>query len=189
MLCACAAFRGLDDGRVLSGIIFVIKGGLRWRDAPPGHVPRKTLCTPFVRSSRMGVFSRIFAALAGKAGEPYRLIIDSTHLKAHRSAARLRQRARLIAASAAPQGGLNAKLAAVCDGHGRPVVMMLSAGQMNDQQGATILHPLLPPALVLIADRGDDSKPFRAARAERGITACIPPKQNRKQPIAYDTAL
>jgi transposase len=26
----------VDDRRVLSGIIFVIKGGLRWRDAPPG---------------------------------------------------------------------------------------------------------------------------------------------------------
>jgi transposase len=59
-------------------------------NAPPGHGPRKTLCTPFVRASRMGVFSRIFAALAGKAGEPYRLIIDSTHLKAHRSAASIR---------------------------------------------------------------------------------------------------
>jgi transposase len=122
-------------------------------DAPPGHGPRKTLCTPFVRSRRLALFSQIFAALAGEAGAPDRLIIDSTHLKAHRSAARLRQRARLIAASAAPQGGLNSKLHAVCDGHGRPVVMMLSAGQMNDQKGANILVPLLPPARELIADR------------------------------------
>jgi hypothetical protein len=67
--------------------------------------------------------------------------------------------------------------------------MMLLAGQMNDQKGANILVPLLPPARELIADRGDDSNPSRAACAERGITACIPPKQNRKQPIAYDTAL
>jgi hypothetical protein len=67
--------------------------------------------------------------------------------------------------------------------------MMLSAGQMNDQKGRTILVPLLPPARELIADRGDDSNPSRAARTERGITACIPPKQNRKPPIAYDTAL
>lgn len=32
----------VDDRRVLSGIIFVIKGGLRWRDAPPGYGPHKT---------------------------------------------------------------------------------------------------------------------------------------------------
>jgi hypothetical protein len=31
--------------------------------------------------------------------------------------------------------------------------MMLSAGQMNDQKGRTILVPLLPPARELIADR------------------------------------
>lgn len=95
----------VDDRRVLSGIIFVIKGGLRWRDAPPGYGPHKTLYNRFVRWSRMGVFSRIFAALAGEAGEPDRLIIDSTHLKAHRTAASLLKRGRLIAASAEPRVG------------------------------------------------------------------------------------
>ena len=64
----------VNDRRVLSGIIFVIQGGLRWRDAPPGYGPHKTLYNRFVRWSRMGVFSRIFAALAGEAGEPDRLI-------------------------------------------------------------------------------------------------------------------
>ena len=93
----------VDDRRVLSGIIFVIKGGLRWRDAPPGYGPHKTLYNRFVRWSRMGVFSRIFAALAGEAGEPDRLIIDSTHLKAHRTAASLLKRGRLHAASAEPR--------------------------------------------------------------------------------------
>jgi transposase len=95
----------VDDRRVLSGIIFVIQGGLRWRDAPAGYGPHKTLYNRFVRWSRMGVFSRIFAALAGEAGEPDRLIIDSTHLKAHRTAASLLKRGRLIGASAAPRAG------------------------------------------------------------------------------------
>jgi transposase len=95
----------VDDRRVLSGIIFVIKGGLRWRDAPAGYGPHKTLYNRFVRWSRMGVFSRIFAALAGEAGEPDRLIIDSTHLKAHRTAASLLKRGRLIAASVEPRAG------------------------------------------------------------------------------------
>jgi transposase len=95
----------VDDRSVLSSVIFVIKTGLRWRDAPPGYGPHKTLYNRFVRVSRMGVFSRIFAALAGEAGEPYRLIIDSTHLKAHRTAASLRKRGRVIAASAAPGAG------------------------------------------------------------------------------------
>lgn len=69
-----------DDRRVVSGIVFVIKGGLRWRDAPSGYGPHGTLYSHLVRLSRMGVFDRIFAALIGEAGEPDRLIIDSTHL-------------------------------------------------------------------------------------------------------------
>jgi transposase len=59
----------------------------------------------FIRWSRMGVFSRIFAALAGEVGEPDRLIIDSTHLKAHRTAVSLLKRGRSVGASAAPRAG------------------------------------------------------------------------------------
>src|SRR5271168_2405882 len=42
-----------------------------------------------VRWSRLGVFNQIFAALAQKAGKPDRIMIDATHLKAHRTAASL----------------------------------------------------------------------------------------------------
>ena len=33
----------VDDRRVLSGIIFINRNGLRWRDAPPIYGPHKTL--------------------------------------------------------------------------------------------------------------------------------------------------
>ena len=79
----------VDDRRVASGIVFMIRNGLRWRDAPSAYGPHKTLYNRFVRRSRMGVFDRIFAALAAGAGEPDRLIVDATHLKAHRTAASL----------------------------------------------------------------------------------------------------
>ncbi len=39
----------VDDPRVLSSIIFVIQGGLRWRDAPLGYGLQKTLYNRFVR--------------------------------------------------------------------------------------------------------------------------------------------
>ena len=93
----------VDDRRVISGIVFVIKGGLRWRDAPPGYGPHKTLYNRFVRWSRMGVFDRIFAALAAEGGAPERLMIDSTHLKAHRTAASLLKKGAFPAASAEPK--------------------------------------------------------------------------------------
>src|SRR5476651_2579003 len=83
----------VDDRRVISGIVFVIRNGLRWRDAPREYGPHKTVYNRFVRWSRLGVFNKIFAELARKAGKPRRLMIDATHLKAHRTAAPSPQRA------------------------------------------------------------------------------------------------
>jgi len=93
----------VDDRRVLSGIIYVIRNGLQWRDAPAAYGPHKTLYNRFVRWSRMGVFDRIFAALAAEGGPPQRLMIDSTHLKAHRTAASLLKKGLFPAASAEPR--------------------------------------------------------------------------------------
>ena len=78
----------VDDRRVLSGMLFVIRNGVRGRDAPGGYGPHKTIYNRFVRWSRMGVFDRIFAELANSGGSE-RLMIDATHLKAHRTAASL----------------------------------------------------------------------------------------------------
>ena len=39
----------VDDRRVLSGIIYVIRHGLQWRDAPPAYGPHKTLLDEFYR--------------------------------------------------------------------------------------------------------------------------------------------
>ncbi len=72
----------VENRRVISGIIFVIRNGLRWRDAPKDHGPHKTIYNRFVRWSRLGVFKRIFAELAGKGGKSERLMIDATHWSA-----------------------------------------------------------------------------------------------------------
>ncbi len=93
----------VDDRRVISGIIFVLKNGLRWRDAPAGYGPHKTIYNRFIRWSRLGVFNRIFAKLAAKSGKPDRLMIDATHLKAHRTAASLLKKGLYPDVSAAPK--------------------------------------------------------------------------------------
>ena len=79
----------VDDRRIVSGIIYVIRGGLMWRNAPKAYGPHKTIYNRFIRWSRLGIFNRIFAELAAKAGEPDTIMIDATHLKAHRTAASL----------------------------------------------------------------------------------------------------
>ena len=68
----------VDDRRVLSGIIFVIRNGLRWLDAPRDYGPHKTIYNRFIRWSRLGVFNRIFAELSAKGPRPERLMIDAT---------------------------------------------------------------------------------------------------------------
>jgi transposase len=84
---------------------------------------------------------------------------------------------------------LNSKLHAVCDGHGRPPILLLSEGQMSDYKGAALILPALPKAKELLGDKGYDADWFRNALAERGITTCIPSKSNRKTPIEHDRTL
>jgi putative transposase len=79
----------VDDRRVISGIIHVLRNGLMWRDAPERYGPPKTLYNRFIRWSRAGVFNRIFAALASGSDATDTVMIDATHLKAHRTAASL----------------------------------------------------------------------------------------------------
>jgi len=93
----------VDDGRVLSGIIHVQRNGLRWQDAPAIYGPHKSLNNRFVRWSRLGVFARIFRDLAQPGRDGDILMIDSPHLKAHRTAASLRKGGFACAPSAAPR--------------------------------------------------------------------------------------
>jgi transposase len=79
--------RRVDDRRVLSGIIHVLTSGCRWRDCPAAYGPPTTIYNRYNRWSQRGIWTRIFAALVSGAGEPDELLIDSSHVKAHRSAA------------------------------------------------------------------------------------------------------
>lgn len=94
---------GVDDRRVISGIVLVIRDGLRWPDAPKDCGPHKTIHNRFIRCSRPGAFNRIFAALATKGGRPDRQMIDATHLKAHRTAASLLEQRLLPDVSDGPE--------------------------------------------------------------------------------------
>ena len=76
----------VDDRRVISGILHVLKSGCRWKDCPPEYGPPTTIYNRFVRWAERGVWEQLFRELAarGRSGETQ--MIDSTHVKAHRSA-------------------------------------------------------------------------------------------------------
>ena len=80
----------VDDRRVLSGIIFINRNGLRWCDAPAEYGPAKTLYNRWKRWSDKGIFVRMMEGLATpQAPERKTIMIDATYLKAHRTASSL----------------------------------------------------------------------------------------------------
>ena len=91
----------VDDRRIISGIIFVIQGGLRWR-AMGGDGKGSGDARPRWKAIG-GVFNKIFAGLAAKAGKLNQLMIDATHLKAHRTAASLFKKGLFPDVSGAPK--------------------------------------------------------------------------------------
>src|SRR3981081_4564489 len=76
----------VDDRRVISGIVHVLKSGGRWVDAPDVYGPHKTLYNRFVRGAAKGVWVDIFDILASAGGPPAQVLIDSSAVKAHRCA-------------------------------------------------------------------------------------------------------
>jgi transposase len=79
--------RRVDDHRVISGILHMLRSGARWRDCPEAYGPYTTIYNRFNRWSRQGVWSRIYYALTGSTGVVGAMAVDSTHIKVHRSAA------------------------------------------------------------------------------------------------------
>ncbi|BAU38479.1 transposase [Acetobacter pasteurianus NBRC 101655] len=177
----------VDDRRVLSGIIFVNRNGLRWRDAPREYGPHKTLYNRWKRWGDMGIFMRMMDGLSAEKAEPQTIMIDATYLKAHRTASSLRLKkgdpGRLIGRT---KGGMNTKLHAVTDQNGRPLSFFMTAGQVSDYTGAAALLDSLPMAQWMLADRGYDADWFRDALEEKGIRPCIPGRRSRGKPVKYD---
>jgi transposase len=76
----------VDDRRVISGILHVLKSGCRWCDCPPEYGPPTTIYNRFTRWAQRGVWERLFRELATRGRSAEAQMIDSTHIKAHRSA-------------------------------------------------------------------------------------------------------
>jgi transposase len=88
----------VDDRRVLSGIVFVNRNGLRWCDAPKDYGPHKTLYNRWTRWGENGIFLQMMKGLAAASADSNTVMIDATYLKAHRTASSLRGKAGVLAA-------------------------------------------------------------------------------------------
>ena len=175
----------VDDQRVVSGIIHVIRNGLRWRDAPAEYGPHKTLYNRFIRWCLQPHLRGV-----GGTQRTTRPADDRRHSpQGAPHGGQSAQKGAVPRRIGRTKGGLNSKLHAVTGGQGRPLIMLLSEGQMSDHKGAALMRDALPSARVLIGGKGHNSDRFRQALAARGIEPCMPSCRGRKQRIPHDRKL
>src|SRR5215208_1601439 len=133
----------VDDRRVISGIVHVLKSGGRWVDAPSVYGPRKTLYNRFVRWAAKGVWVRLFQA-------PARSRADGLLRRQGASLGGRRQRGEQSQAilGSSPRtrsrGGRSTKIHALTDRQCRPIAFLLTGGQVADCEAAKALLEHLP---------------------------------------------
>jgi len=76
----------VDDHRVISGIVHVLKSGGRWIDAPPEYGPKKTLYNVMCAGPPKASGPICSTRSRKSVGPPTEVLIDSSAVKAHRSA-------------------------------------------------------------------------------------------------------
>jgi transposase len=152
----------VDDRRVISGIVHVLKSGGRWIDAPPDYGPRTTLYNRYVRWAAKGVWIDLFHALASAGGPPAQVLIDPSAVKAHRLASGGKGGAE---PGHRPVARRTTKIHALTDRDCRPIAFPLTGGQVADcTAGSALLKQM--PAAFRTATRGMTATPS-AGRSRR----------------------
>lgn len=175
--------RRIDDRRVIAGIVHMLKCGGRWADCPAEYGPATTVYNRWNRWSRRGIWTRMLAALTEEGWIAETGEIDSSYIKAHRSAGGAKgARADAIGIS---RGGRTTKVHAFVDLLGRPLRLVLTQGNTSDVKRADLLIDETA-SMKRIAERGYDANRIRAALRQQGTISVIPGHRNRKRPIQYD---
>ncbi|WP_147049164.1 IS5 family transposase [Methylobacterium gnaphalii] len=179
----------VDDQRVISGIVHVLKSGGRWADAPREvYGPKKTLYNRFVRWAAKDVWVGLFETLAQSGGPPAQVLIDSSAVKAHRCASGGKG-GKQNQAIGRSRGGRTTKIHALTDRLGRPLVFLLTGGQVADCRAGALLLEHLPACSILLADKGYDSDAIRRQIEASGAAPNIPPKANRRWKPCFSPVL
>ncbi|MHC1551296.1 transposase [Phyllobacterium sp. K27] len=87
------------------------------------------------------------------------------------------------------KGRRNTKLHAVCGEKGRPCVLLLTPGNVNDCRVAKLCIEAMPPSAELVADKGYDSQALREWLVERDTQSVIRPARTAKVQYHYNRAI
>jgi len=175
----------VDGRRVISGILHVLKIGCRWVDLPPEYGPYTTIYNRFVRWAERGVWEELFNTLSGRGRSTHTQMIDSTHVKAHRSASGGDGGGENQSVGRS-RGGRNTKIHGITDAKGRLLTFVLTGGQAHDCPVGVELIEESKPAEVLLADKGYDSAELCQKLKDQGTKPVILNRSNRKKKFRFD---
>ena len=115
--------RRVDERRVISGIVHMLRNGGRWQYCPACYGSSTTIYNRYHRWSARGIWAGMLAALVEATPGGLHLI-DSTTAQAHRSAAGGKGEAD-VQAIGRSRGGRGTKIHLVVDGAGRVLTFTL----------------------------------------------------------------
>lgn len=193
----------LPHRRILNGILWILATGAPWRDLPAAYGSWHTVSSRFYRWQKAGIWAHILEALQRQANHRGQLdwsvhFLDSTIVRAHQHAAGAR-RGQEGEALGRSHGGFSTKIHVRADRHGKPLVLLVTAGQRHDQ---TMFAPLLERGQIrqqgrgrprhrpkrIVADKGYSSRWIRTWLRQHGIRHTIPHKRNACRGGPFDRA-
>ena len=169
----------VDDRRVISGIIHVLKSGGRWVDAPARYGPRKTLYNRFVRWAAKARLDRAVSR-PGDGGRSAGSGAARLSSGQGASVCQWRQRGERSQAIGRSRGGRTTKIHALTDDIGRPLAFVLTGGQVADCRAGARLLRHLPTDVLVHADKGYDTDRLRRLIETGGSVPNIPPRSHRR---------
>lgn len=191
----------LPHRRIINGILWILATGAPWRDLPPQYGSWHTVSSRFYRWRQAGIWPRLLQALQRLADCQGQLdwsvhFVDSTTVRAHQHAAGARggQAGQALGRS---RGGFSTKIHVRADRRGKPLVLLVTAGERHDQ---TMFEPLLERGQVrregrgrprqrpgrIVGDTGYSSRHIRHWLRRHGIRHTIPHKRTECQRGPFD---
>ncbi len=184
-------------------MLWILATGAPWRDLPERYGPWRTVANRFYAWRTSGLWDRLLADLQSAADVEGALdwathYVDSSIIRAHQHAAGAR-RSSSDEALGRSQGGFSTKLHLRAEGQGKPMVLLLTAGQRHEQ---TMFEPLMEAGQVkrrgrgrprqrphrVVGDKGYSSRRSRQYLRRRGIGVVIPHKRNERWRGRFDRA-
>jgi transposase len=172
---------------VLESLLFVLCEGCSWRAIDRPQARWNSVYQYFRRWSRNGTLKEALIQCGPYLKEGWHFL-DSTHVKVHADGSNPAG-GQASQAMGRTKGGLNTKIHVVVNAKAQPITIALSAGNEADISVAPELTLCIPSTSTLIADKAYDSFEFRQAATARKVKTCIPPRSNRKIPVAFSPRL